>query len=127
MTSSVPLSGGANINTTPITLEGQTNLSGDATLAEVVSVSPDYFTVMGTPLFEGRFLNESDQRGAPDVILIDRTGKGVRTAPRDALISLSSPHAALATAFGVHRTLSGTLTRGSRASLTQETHSAIRF
>jgi MFS family permease len=39
------------------------------------------------------------------VILIDRTGKGVRTAPRDALISLSSPRAALATAFGVHRTL----------------------
>src|SRR5205823_340785 len=31
--------------------------------------------------------------------------KGVRTAPRDALISLSSPRGALATAFGVHRAL----------------------
>jgi MFS family permease len=39
------------------------------------------------------------------VILIDRLGKGIRTAPRDALISLSSPRADLATAFGVHRAL----------------------
>jgi MFS family permease len=37
------------------------------------------------------------------VVVLDRTGKGVRTAPRDALISLSTPRAALATAFGVHR------------------------
>jgi MFS family permease len=39
------------------------------------------------------------------VVLVDRTGKGIRTAPRDALISLSSPPAGLATAFGVHRAL----------------------
>ena len=39
------------------------------------------------------------------ILLLDRTGKGIRTAPRDALISLSSPRAALATAFGVHRAL----------------------
>lgn len=39
------------------------------------------------------------------VILVDRTGKGIRTAPRDALISLSSPADTLATAFGVHRML----------------------
>jgi len=39
------------------------------------------------------------------IILIDRTGKGIRTAPRDALISLSSPQEELATAFGVHRAL----------------------
>ena len=37
--------------------------------------------------------------------VLDRTGKGLRTAPRDALISLSSPRGALATAFGVHRAL----------------------
>jgi MFS family permease len=37
------------------------------------------------------------------VVVLDRTGKGLRTAPRDALISLSSPRAGLATAFGVHR------------------------
>jgi MFS family permease len=39
------------------------------------------------------------------VIMLDRTGKGVRTAPRDALISLNSPRQSLGTAFGVHRAL----------------------
>jgi MFS family permease len=39
------------------------------------------------------------------VVVADRAGKGIRTAPRDALISLSSERRHLATAFGVHRTL----------------------
>jgi MFS family permease len=39
------------------------------------------------------------------VLYVDRMGKGVRTAPRDALISLSSPPDSLGTAFGVHRAL----------------------
>ncbi len=39
------------------------------------------------------------------IVLVDRLGKGIRTAPRDALISLSSPREGLATAFGVHRAL----------------------
>jgi len=39
------------------------------------------------------------------VVMADRTGKGIRTAPRDAMISLSSPPDGLATAFGVHRAL----------------------
>jgi MFS family permease len=39
------------------------------------------------------------------VLLADRTGKGIRTAPRDALISLSSPRGRLGEAFGVHRAL----------------------
>ena len=43
--------------------------------------------------------------GLVAVILVDRTGKGIRTAPRDALISLSTPREELATAFGVHRAL----------------------
>ena len=38
-------------------------------------------------------------------MLVDRTGKGIRTAPRDALIALSSAPSALATAFGVHRAM----------------------
>jgi MFS family permease len=36
---------------------------------------------------------------------LDRVGKGIRTAPRDALISLSTPATYLATAFGVHRAM----------------------
>lgn len=39
------------------------------------------------------------------VLLADRTGKGLRTAPRDALISLSSTPQRMAESFGVHRAL----------------------
>ena len=39
------------------------------------------------------------------VVAVDRAAKGLRTAPRDALISLSSGRAGLATSFGVHRAL----------------------
>jgi MFS family permease len=38
------------------------------------------------------------------VLLLDRLGKGVRTAPRDALIALSSDPGRLGESFGVHRT-----------------------
>jgi MFS family permease len=43
--------------------------------------------------------------GLGAVLVVDRAGKGIRTAPRDALISLSSSREGLATAFGVHRAL----------------------
>ena len=39
------------------------------------------------------------------IVAVDRAAKGLRTAPRDALISLSSGRAGLATSFGVHRAL----------------------
>jgi MFS family permease len=39
------------------------------------------------------------------VISIDRTGKGLRTAPRDAMISLSAKGGDLGAAFGAHRAL----------------------
>lgn len=39
------------------------------------------------------------------VISADRIGKGLRTAPRDAMISAATPSDRLGTAFGVHRTL----------------------
>lgn len=38
-------------------------------------------------------------------VAVDRTGKGLRTAPRDALISLSAAPGALGQAFGVHRAM----------------------
>ncbi|MFI0374179.1 MFS transporter [Actinomadura sp. 1N219] len=38
-------------------------------------------------------------------ITADRAGKGLRTAPRDALITLSTPSDRLGRAFGVHRTM----------------------
>jgi MFS family permease len=43
--------------------------------------------------------------GLTAVLLLDRIGKGIRTAPRDAMISLSSPQEELGTAFGVHRAM----------------------
>ena len=39
------------------------------------------------------------------LIVIDRLGKGIRTAPRDAMISLSSSKEDLATSFGIHRAM----------------------
>ncbi len=46
--------------------------------------------------------------GLAATVVVDRVGKGLRTAPRDALISLSSAPAALGLAFGVHRALDTT-------------------
>jgi MFS family permease len=43
--------------------------------------------------------------GIGAIVAFDRIGKGIRTAPRDALISLSATKAGLATAFGVHRAM----------------------
>ncbi len=42
------------------------------------------------------------------VLALERTGKGLRTAPRDALISLSTPAASQGRAFGVHRAMDTT-------------------
>ncbi|MGP2439508.1 MFS transporter [Streptomyces sp. JW3] len=39
------------------------------------------------------------------VLALERTGKGLRTAPRDAMISLSTPVAHQGRAFGVHRAM----------------------
>jgi MFS family permease len=39
------------------------------------------------------------------VVGFDRLGKGIRTSPRDALISLATPREHLAAAFGVHRAM----------------------
>ncbi|WP_020390499.1 MFS transporter [Kribbella catacumbae] len=39
------------------------------------------------------------------VLALDRAGKGIRTAPRDALISLSSAPESLGRSFGVHRAM----------------------
>jgi MFS family permease len=39
------------------------------------------------------------------IVWLDRTGKGIRTAPRDAILSLASSPSQLATSFAVHRAL----------------------
>ncbi|MET7683541.1 MFS transporter [Streptomyces sp. NPDC005423] len=42
------------------------------------------------------------------VLALERTGKGLRTAPRDAMISLSTPPESQGRAFGVHRAMDTT-------------------
>jgi MFS family permease len=42
------------------------------------------------------------------IVLLDRTGKGIRTGPRDAMISIATPKEELGAAFGVHRALDTT-------------------
>ncbi|GHC68518.1 MFS transporter [Streptomyces flavofungini] len=42
------------------------------------------------------------------LVAADRTGKGIRTAPRDALITFAAPEEHLGRAFGVHRALDAT-------------------
>ncbi|MEV0276881.1 MFS transporter [Streptomyces sp. NPDC050610] len=46
--------------------------------------------------------------GIGAALAADRIGKGVRTAPRDAIISLSGPPETLGRAFGVHRAMDTT-------------------
>jgi len=47
----------------------------------------------------------SGAAGIAAVVTADRIGKGIRTAPRDAMISTAAPTEHLARAFGVHRML----------------------
>ncbi|MEV7561805.1 MFS transporter [Streptomyces sp. NPDC089795] len=46
--------------------------------------------------------------GIAAALAADRLGKGIRTAPRDALISLSGPPESLGRSFGVHRAMDTT-------------------
>ena len=39
------------------------------------------------------------------IVALDRTGKGIRTAPRDAMIALAAPEGRTGAAFGAHRAL----------------------
>ncbi|WP_157621119.1 MFS transporter [Saccharothrix sp. NRRL B-16348] len=55
----------------------------------------------------GLLLAGSSTAALGAVITLDRAGKGLRTAPRDALITLSTPAGDLGRAFGVHRAMDG--------------------
>jgi MFS family permease len=56
----------------------------------------------------GLLLAGSSTTALSGTLAADRIGKGVRTAPRDALISLSSDERHLGRAFGVHRAMDTT-------------------
>jgi putative ABC transport system permease protein len=69
---SPPLSGRRNISVFPI--EGRPEPKGidDAPLADSRIISPDYFTMMGIPLLEGRALTDGDAQNAPKVTIISQ-------------------------------------------------------
>ena len=71
MSTEVPMSRGGTPTT--ITLEDRAARDGGLTAAETISVSPDYFRTLETPLYRGRFFNESDQTGSQLNVLVDRT------------------------------------------------------
>ncbi|MEU3645627.1 MFS transporter [Lentzea sp. NPDC034063] len=54
---------------------------------------------LGLPAAGGSFA------GIAAVLAVDRAGKGIRTGPRDAMITLATPADQLGRAFGVHRTM----------------------
>jgi len=53
----------------------------------------------------GLLLAGGSLAGIGAAVVADRAGKGLRTAPRDALITLSTPAESLGRAFGVHRAM----------------------
>jgi putative ABC transport system permease protein len=53
------------------TIEDQASADTSLPNAQVGSVSADYFRLLGTPLLRGRFFTDSDDRGTPNVVLID--------------------------------------------------------
>jgi predicted permease len=57
----------------PITIEGfvPKATGEDLIIASSGYVSPDYFRAMGVPLLKGRYFDERDVRGAPDVVIVD--------------------------------------------------------
>jgi putative ABC transport system permease protein len=70
---------------------------------EVIAVSPDYFKAMETPILRGRFFNEQDEIGKPEVTTIDEAtakrywpgedaiGKRLRVKPNSAAPWLTLP------------------------------------
>ncbi|MEU8530763.1 MFS transporter, partial [Streptomyces sp. NPDC048629] len=56
----------------------------------------------------GLLLASGAATGIAAALAADRLGKGIRTAPRDALITLGSPPDGLGRAFGVHRAMDTT-------------------
>jgi putative ABC transport system permease protein len=69
---SLPLSRAKNL--TPIVIDGRQPASAaEAPTAEISSVTPDYFKLLGTPLLAGRFFSETDNETTERAALIDET------------------------------------------------------
>jgi putative ABC transport system permease protein len=69
ITNNLPTSGDANRQ--PIAVETQTAPAAESNSAEILTISPEYFAALRTPILEGRHFKESDQRGAEPVLIVD--------------------------------------------------------
>ncbi|MCM2421049.1 MULTISPECIES: MFS transporter [unclassified Streptomyces] len=90
--------------------------SGSTALLRIVGgYLADKFTARKAVAGSGYLMSAVTKLGFPLVgssvpgigmmMAVDRAGKGIRTAPRDALISLSTPPESQGRAFGVHRAM----------------------
>ncbi len=87
----IPLTGW---NSSPFAVEGRPDGQGDGLSAQMTSVSPEYFQVLGAHLLAGRTFTSGDDHGLP-VALINQTmanmlwrnqnaiGKRIRTGPAE--------------------------------------------
>ncbi|KQR12446.1 MFS transporter [Cellulomonas sp. Leaf334] len=69
---------------------------------------PKWVAVVGyglSAVTRGVLLVASSFAAVTAIVAVDRIGKGIRTAPRDAMITASSDPRTLGRSFGVHRTL----------------------
>jgi putative ABC transport system permease protein len=72
ITSRVPLSRGNPQDN--IYIEGYVPKPNEPTMvANIRSVSPDYFTAMGTPILRGRAFSSTDADSMPEVVIVDQT------------------------------------------------------
>jgi len=70
MATSLPLSGRSN--RIGFLTDNHREAEGRIT-GEIVSVTPDYFRTLGTPLLEGRDFTEDDDATRPNVVILDRS------------------------------------------------------
>lgn len=71
ITSDLP--GTSSTSNTDLQIEDLPADSAQKLSAEVIRVSPDYFSIIRTPLVQGRFFSEEDQAGGLPVAIIDET------------------------------------------------------
>jgi predicted permease len=57
----------------PVNIEDRPDESGKGLIAEVTSVTPEYFKVLQASLVRGRYLTEGDDTGKQQVALVDET------------------------------------------------------
>jgi putative ABC transport system permease protein len=72
ITTSLPATGDLTFNVV-LNIEDRPGDPSQDLKADLISVSPDYFRVIESPLVRGRFFTENDEKGQQDVAIIDES------------------------------------------------------